>query len=330
MTTHRQPNAAAIGAFLLGGIALLAVGILAFGGTRWFASSNRAVIYFDRPVSGLQVGAPVTFRGVAVGSVERMAVTVVSKGSEPFISVFVVLRPTDLIVGNVKKDTWNGNVRELVARGLRATLDLQSVVTGQLRVELSFAPQAPTILPRAQASDLPEIPVIESDLEKLRDTLSDLQIGDMVAATQRVLARLEKLSHDVEPLIANADTEITRVGESVRSAADAGAHFATTTEVTMHRLEAELTATLTDARGLIAASKGELGGVGTAVASLNDAAHHIDQVARNLNGMLDPDATSRRELDQALRDLASTTSSLKEFSRQIERTPNALLLGTRQ
>ncbi|HZF30816.1 MAG TPA: MlaD family protein [Gammaproteobacteria bacterium] len=330
MTTKRHPNAAAIGAFVLGGIALLAVGILAFGGTRWFSRADRAVIYFERPVSGLQVGSPVTFQGVTVGSVQRMAVSVTSENFQTFISVFVELRPADLIVDKMQKDGLEGTVAQLVARGLRATLEMQSLITGQLRVDLSFAPNAQTVSPRTRASNLPEIPVIESDLEKLRDGLSDLPIGDIVASTQRVLVRLEKLSDDVEPLLATADTELTRVGESVRSAADAGGHFATTTEASVQRLETELTATLAEARDLIAAGKGELGGVGAAVASLNDAAQHIDQLARNLNGMLDPDAASRRELDEALRDLAATAGSLKEFAREVERSPNALLLGTRQ
>jgi paraquat-inducible protein B len=330
MTTNRHPNAASIGAFVLGAFALLALGILLFGGRHWFTSANRAVIYFDRPVSGLQVGAPVTFRGVAVGSVERIAVSVTTDTFQTFISVFVVMQPTDLIVDGAQKERLEKTVQDLVARGLRATLELQSVITGQLRVELSFAPQAKTVSPQVAESNLPEIPVIQSDLDRLRDEFNGIQIGDMVALTQRVLARLDKLSDALEPLIADADSEITRVGESARIAADAGAKLATTSDASVQRLEAEVTATLADARGLIAAGKGELAGVGTAVASLNAAAQHVDELARNTNGMLDPDAASRRELEDALRDLAATARSLKEFAREVERHPNELILGARQ
>jgi paraquat-inducible protein B len=80
----------------------------------------------------------------------------------------------------------------------------------------------------------------------------------------------------------------------------------------------------------MSAGKAEISGVGDAVARIEQTAASIEVLARHLDGMLDPDAAERRQLEATLRDIAATASSLKEFARQIERNPNALVLGTNE
>jgi len=63
----------AIGAFVLGGIAIVVAAILFFGSGELFTRTNRAVVYFEGSVGGLVAGAPVTFRGVHVGSVASVS-----------------------------------------------------------------------------------------------------------------------------------------------------------------------------------------------------------------------------------------------------------------
>jgi paraquat-inducible protein B len=330
MTASRQRNAAWIGAFVLGGIALLVVGILLFGSARWFVPANRAVIYFDQSIAGLQIGAPVTFGGVTVGSVERIAVNIDSTSFDAVSSVFVVLQPTDIIIDGVPRSTVGSTVAELVARGLRATLELQSLITGQLRVELSFRPNAEPVAPRALLRDVPEIPAVRSELEQLREGLSELPLAEIAALVQRVLIRVEELTEDLQPLIEGAEAELGEVGSSVRDAADAAASFARTGEASVRAIEGELMVTLADLRELLMAGKAEISGVGTAVERIGETAARIEDVARDLDAVLDPNGAERRQLQIALRDLAATATSLKEFARQIERNPNALVLGTRE
>ena len=62
-------NATAVGAFVLGAIAI-AIGLaVVFGSGLFFRDVTRYVIYFDGSLEGLQVGAPVKFRGVPIGQV---------------------------------------------------------------------------------------------------------------------------------------------------------------------------------------------------------------------------------------------------------------------
>ncbi|BBC80690.1 paraquat-inducible protein B [Acetobacter orientalis] len=52
-----------IGAFVVGGGILAMAIIMLFGHIKIFAPSREAVVVFQNSISGLSIGAPVTFRG---------------------------------------------------------------------------------------------------------------------------------------------------------------------------------------------------------------------------------------------------------------------------
>jgi MlaD protein len=72
----RKPNPALLGAFVVGAVILAVLGLVIFGGGKFFRSTQSWVAYFDESIKGLAVGAPVTFRGVKVGSVTDVKVVV--------------------------------------------------------------------------------------------------------------------------------------------------------------------------------------------------------------------------------------------------------------
>src|SRR6266513_856271 len=93
----RKASPAMIGAFVVGAVALALGGILLFGSGRLFKHASTFVMFFPGDVSGLNVGAPVKFKGVEIGSVsdvqlrfgnmERVSPDQVEKGIR--IPVFV-------------------------------------------------------------------------------------------------------------------------------------------------------------------------------------------------------------------------------------------------
>lgn len=70
----KQVSPVLIGAFVLGAVAVLVLGVLVFGGQQWFAPRNRVIVYFDSSVNGLSIGAPVKLKGVTIGKVSDVLV----------------------------------------------------------------------------------------------------------------------------------------------------------------------------------------------------------------------------------------------------------------
>ena len=65
----KKTNPKLVGVFVIGAIVLVITGILAFGGLQYFSSKIKFVAFFPgASLSGLDVGSPVTFRGVKVGA----------------------------------------------------------------------------------------------------------------------------------------------------------------------------------------------------------------------------------------------------------------------
>ena len=63
---------ALVGAFVVGALALVVTAIILLGSGSVFRTRHLYVLYFKTSVNGLHVGAPVKFRGVEIGSVNRI------------------------------------------------------------------------------------------------------------------------------------------------------------------------------------------------------------------------------------------------------------------
>src|SRR5262252_325114 len=70
----KRANAKAIGGFVIGAIGLAIAALLVFGGSQFFARKAQAVLFFQGSLSGLDVGSPVTFRGVKIGTVTGVSI----------------------------------------------------------------------------------------------------------------------------------------------------------------------------------------------------------------------------------------------------------------
>ena len=73
MAADNQPNYAKIGFFILAGVALVVGTLVYLGGVGATQHEFLAETHFSFPVSGLDVGSAVNFRGVRVGSVRRIS-----------------------------------------------------------------------------------------------------------------------------------------------------------------------------------------------------------------------------------------------------------------
>jgi paraquat-inducible protein B len=215
-------------------------------------------------------------------------------------------------------------LRQMVEAGLRATLVPQSLVTGQMLVDLDINPETPAHFVEPKDGDVTEIPAVQSDLQELRQQLSHAPVADTVAQALRTLAAIEKLANRIDdavgPLVAGAHDVLDSTGRVMDNA-----------NVTITRLGPELSFDLEDAHRLLLDARQQLGGRGDDVnRTLSDADKTL-QAARGLitsaNSLVALRSQSRGDIDASLRDLAATTSSLRDFAQSIERDPGLLLRG---
>ncbi|MDO5483574.1 MAG: MlaD family protein, partial [Desulfovibrionaceae bacterium] len=203
MSSHASKTA--VGAFVLGGIALLVLAIVLLGGNNLFNDDAEYVLYFDGSVSGLSVGAPVVFRGVPLGSVTRISLVVrpsgftsktdnlqnASPASLVTIPVYIRIDKKSLMRssgGGFSEEMQQKILRCMVQDGLRARLQLQSMITGQYRIELDFHPDSPATFHSA-TPDL-EIPTLPSPIDTLQRSLAKLPLEEMAYSLNAILSSL--------------------------------------------------------------------------------------------------------------------------------------------
>src|SRR3954466_4770999 len=80
-------NPTVVGAFVIGGFALLIVALLSFGGGSFFSKPQQFVVYFDESIHGLDKGLPVKLRGVRIGRVTSLNIRYDEKSNKSVAAV---------------------------------------------------------------------------------------------------------------------------------------------------------------------------------------------------------------------------------------------------
>jgi paraquat-inducible protein B len=313
---------AAVGGFILGALIIVVIAILFFGGPQAFSSKTKAVAYFDGSVGGLGPGSPVTFRGVRVGSVSAVALLVDAKRMQARIPVQLKLEPDRVTL--VSGASGPAMLRRLIEAGLKARLESESLVTGQMLVDLDFKPELPVHLVGEADTDVPEIPSIPSDLEELRRQLTHTPIVDTVVQAKQTLAAIERVADRLDsvigPLTGGAQHALDSTGQTMDLAG-----------VAIRGLQQSAMDTLSDVQALATDGREQLSTRGQELGRVFASAEKALQASRDLlasaNGLVARGARPRDDLEATLRDLAASASALRDLSQALDRDPNIALLG---
>jgi paraquat-inducible protein B len=340
MKTPAQVHATRIGLFAIGALVIFVAAVASIFGARVFADSERALMPFEGSVAGLQVGAPVLFRGVRLGTVQRVELR--REGRHVYAPVSARLDREALVQ---IAGSGSGSLEALVREGLRARLATQSVLTGQLFVELDFiAGTAPPAVPvREGAVLVPTTSMRSGPLAQLETlnlgALSDeLQAG---AAAARALlasprwegtleeiaasaAALKKLAATLEPL---ARPLAARADGSLQSAAGAADRVGRAAERAGRAADA--VAGAASSAGRLAEQLADKGA--PTLAAVQRAADELAQAAAGLRAFAAEDGSLATALvpdaRRALTDVSRAARALRELAEMLERQPQALLRG---
>lgn len=336
----KRANPTAIGAFVVGALALAVAGIITLGGMQLFKKELPFVMFFDGNIGGLDVGAPVEIRGVKIGTVTKIRLFAGAKNIGK-IGVYVSIDPALLPKDAAVRRSVDA-VESLIKQGLRAQLKTQSLLTGLLLVYLDFFPGTPITLVRLDP-DVQEIPTIPTTLEQLQarlekfiDKLGTINIDELVKDVSVTLKGAKDLmsSPELKAAVVSADTTLKSADTALKSA-DKAIQEA---QIVLKRLDGKLEtvgantdAALVETRELMAQAKKSLAKIDAQVeplaTSIRDASTSAQGTLRTVDRSMDGDSRVGYEALRALRDVADAARSLKALADYLEQHPEALLRG---
>lgn len=328
----RRSNPAVIGAFVVGAVVLIAGAFAIFGGTQIFAEKNRFVALFDEPTNGLRVGANVLLNGVRIGYVSDIDLLIDADDFDTVTRVTLEILPDDFIImqdgAPLGADESDIDHDVLVDQaGLRATLAVESFVTGQLRVELLFRPDTIPIR-RSVDPPYPEIPTIRSNIQellnKVQSWFTDIQENvDFGALSHRV----EDVLDGIDQLVRSEDLRRTLAGMSrlvnSREAQQVSRRL-------VDALEEFEEASKTANAFFAGADEGVqvlVSDLRPVVETLDIAIKEAEQLLILAREQLRGDSDQFYRLGAALDELERMSRTVREFFDYLERNPEALLRG---
>ena len=313
--SDKKPHPAVVGAFVIGAIALLILAALAIGGRGLFERKLECVAYFDENIGGLDVGAPVEYEGVRIGTVTGVRIEFDLPTHRFYRPIRFQIEPSRISADS----TFNGSPGDLLSRlvtdhGLRAQLANQSLLTGKLKITLGNHPDTPATL-LARDPGLLEVPTTPSPLAAVTGKLADLPFADIVTELRDAVSGLSALVQSVHEkgTVAHLDESLQKLGtlftsinDQVQPLAGDGGQLLQTA-----------TATLEDIRATLKAASADIAPI---MANLN-------ATSGNLAPLFDPSTPAGTDLPSILSDLRDASRSLRLFLDYLEQHPEALLSG---
>ncbi len=226
------------------------------------------VLYFDGSVRGLDVGAPVEFRGIRVGSVTSVDLVLDTQAETAQIPVTIVIEPQRVKrVGNRFAEDPYAGMNILVQKGLRAQLRPGSLLTGQLYVSLNFVPGAAKKELIRRQGEPPQIPTIPSELEEIARSLNSVLERLAKLPLEAVVEDTRKTLVSVQNLVNSPD--VTQSLKSLRQTMEAA------------------DATMVQARATLAATENLVGPRSQARADLVELMKELKNAARSIRVLAD-------------------------------------------
>lgn len=319
----RRANPRSIGVFVLGALALLVGALAIFGGGRVFGPKETFVMFFEDDVGGLQVGAPVTFRGVRVGTVTDVRIRYDTDNQSVSIPVYVQLDRRQVVVAGERG--WE-QISEMVKRGLRAQLKMQSFVTGQVAVDLDFQPRTPARLVGI-INNYPEIPTVRSSISQLRATFSDLVEEIRKLPLDQLIREVTTTSQNMAALLAHVDTLVQDTNTHVNKSFEEVPGLIRDARQMMTEVNTAARDFSKLSRDLDKSVPEISQGTAQAVDRLNKT---LDQAQVSLTAL--QDAVGDRsplqyQMTQALTEVTAAASSMRVLAEYLQQNPGVLLSG---
>ena len=320
----KRASPAMVGGFIMGGVVLVVAAVIVLGSGKLFKDTVEYISWFEGSVNGLNPGAPVKFMGVTIGQVTAVRLRAAEDGmldtAEEFenweenlrIPVFYELDRDQLRKEGSVADVGDPVVAQLLIEGgLRATMAVESILTGRKYILLSVDRESPIDVvndPNVAAFEIPTketgLEWLERDVQNLMSKLTNLDIEGLVAAITEAASDIGSLASSTETREALADIPgtLAEVRETMRS---------------IQTLAAAADTTMVMLRPRIDASSAEI----------EAAAEELDAMLANLRAVVEPGSPLLTNLEKSLYEISIAAAAMAELADYLQQNPSALLRG---
>ena len=219
----------------------------------------------------------------------------------------------------------------LVQRGLSAQLSMQSLLTGQLYVDLDLRPERPGDL-RGTYLDVTEIPTTATAIQALKNQLEGMDFRKIaedlsaIAASARAMVsgpELKQALTDLAAITATVNRVATRLDKRIDPLANELQRSLVSTRAAMDGLgqAAGSVNKTSDQVGELLAPNAPL------VQNLQRAADEVGRSAASLREATADDSSLRLGADRALDDLSRAARALRDLAETLEQQPDSVLRG---
>lgn len=318
-----------IGIFVVVALAILAAISAVICSNKLFKPTTNFVLYFDSSMNGLDVGAPVKFKGVRIGEVQSIDISYDAETGVVLTPVIVELNasifaPNARSLPRAESDQF---FNRQIMGGLAAKLSMESLITGKLFVELDYHRPNKTRFYGKNETKWTQIPTVRSAIEKFMSSadsiikkISAIDFGALSRHATSILASIDKQIQktDLRELVHNFSVMATtirdffaseRLQELLKSVQKTAHGFEAVAEklpTTIQRLEEKCELTLEDVRG----------GIREFVA-----------VCQRVETLTGPESDLRQSIKAFLLRGAQAIRSLQSLLELLNKSPNALLTG---
>ena len=305
-----------LGLFTLVALVAALAAAFALGARTMREESVRYHFYFDESVQGLDVGAPVKFRGVPIGTVESILIA----PDQRHVDVVAAIQ-VGAIARSGLVDRSSGTPRMMVSPGLRAQLGSQGI-TGVKLVNLDYFDESlypPPPLPFE--ADKNSVPVATSFFKNLEDGLVGAvaalpDVAEGAVATLRSLEltvddlQKERLPERASKVLGQASSAISELQRILK-------------DVDQKKLPTRLAAALDTLTKTIAKLDPILGKLDGDEGLVSSTQRAVDRVGDVGEGALH----TPEELDRTLRDVSEAAQAIRDLAELLEREPDMLVKG---
>lgn len=264
------------------------------------------VVYFDDTVRGLRVGAPVAFDGIDIGQVIDIRLLFDEKTNKAAIPILIEIEP-DRIERLNSHDRGEDIIAALVKKGLQASLETDSLITGDKFIKLSVYPDDIKQFGEDPYSIYAVLPSRSTGFTRITDGVTE------------IIDKMRKLPID-------------RIGDKALQTLDSTASAAQSAERLLSDKETRAIVTNINA-GLIQLGS-TLKSVEKAGKSTDTVLQTFDQQIKIIAKQLDetlyglsPDSSLYWSLQETLKQVNSMANSIDIMFKKLDRKPNAMVFG---